>query len=217
MIGFVIYKATNLKNGKVYIGATIKDAEQRKKDHLLKAKSSSNLKFHKAISTYGAEAFKWSQIDTAVNNDDLAQKEKEYILKYNSKEDGYNSDEGGGIQKTVYQYDIINGRLLHKYSNLTDAGNAINATKQDLSKVCLSVGKFYKGFYWSYDYVDKFIPQKDYRRKSVSKYTIDDNLFIKKYNSIIEAHKDTGVNKSCIAKVCRKERKTAGGFIWKYN
>jgi group I intron endonuclease len=215
MLGFIIYKAENTKNGYVYVGATTKSLEGRKKDHLQRVDKSYSGTFQEAISTYGAGAFSWEQIDTAINNDELAQKEKEYILKYNSKEDGYNSDAGGGIQKTVYQYDTITGRLVNKYPNLTDAGKVINATKQDLSKVCLSVNKVSNGFYWSYEYKEPFVPSIDVRKKAVLQLT-KRGEFVKMFESVSEASRQTGFNKSCIAKVCRGGRKSSGGYLWKF-
>ena len=212
----VVYKVTNGENGNVYVGATRKSIDERKKDHIIKANSNSLNKFHSAINTYGEESFKWEQIDTAINNDELAQKEKEYILKYNSKEEGYNSDEGGGIQKTVYQYDIITGKLLNKYSNLTDAGNVINLTKQHLSNVCLGVNKAFRGYYWSYEYKEPFASDVDNRKKKVSKYSLE-GILIETYKSIAEASKITRINKTSIAKVCRGERKSSGNFLWKFS
>lgn len=211
----IVYKVTNEENGDVYIGATTKSINERKKDHINKSNKNSLNKFHTAIKTFGEESFKWEQVDTANSNDELAKKEKTYIIKYDSKENGYNSDGGGGFKKTVYQYDIVDGKLLNKYDNLTDAGKVINVTKQDLSKVCLSVGKVCKGFYWSYDYKEPFEPNKDCRKKKVFKYSLD-GTFLESYSSVSDASKSTGINKSCIAKACRGERKTSGGFIWKY-
>ena len=75
----IIYKATNSVNGFVYVGATTKTIRDRKKDHLSKATSGESGKFQEAISTYGAEAFFWEQIDTASSIDELALKEKQYI------------------------------------------------------------------------------------------------------------------------------------------
>jgi hypothetical protein len=212
---YVIYKATNIITNMVYIGATTKSIEERRKDQIKKSKQGVTRKVYKAISTYGIEAFKWDQIDTALTIDELANKEKEYVLQYDSKVNGYNSDIGGGIQKTVYQYDTLTGVLVNKYSSLTDASATVGLNKQDLSSVCLSVNKASKGFYWAYDCYDIFPLAKDKRRKKVAQYTLEGKFF-KEFNSVAEASKYSGCNKTSIAKVCREERKTCGGFIWKY-
>ncbi len=215
MVKGIVYKVVNNETKQVYVGITTKSLEERKKDHLKKAKNGNSFEFQNAIATYGEEVFKWEQIDTATSTDELAKKEKEYILEFNSKQEGYNSDSGGGIKKSVYQYDIHTGDLINKYPNLTVAGNVINAKKKDLSEVCLSVNKLYKGFYWSYDFVDNFIPLKDKRKKIIQKLSLDGD-FIKEFNSVSEASKQTGCNKTSIAKVCRGERKSSGGYLWKY-
>lgn len=212
----IIYKVTNKESEEVYVGITTKSLQERKKDHLKKSKKGKSYAFQNAIATYGADAFIWEQIDTSVTTDELAKKEKEYILEYNSKEEGYNSDSGGGIQKTVYQYDITTGELVSKYANLTLAGAVIGLNKQDLSSVCLSVNKSSGGFYWSYDYYDKFPLPKDKRRKKVSQYTLE-GKFVNEFESVSEASKQSGCNKTSIAKVCRGERNCCGGFYWKYN
>ena len=164
----IIYKVTNKETEDVYVGITTKSIQERKKDHLKKSKKGKSYAFQNAIGTYGADAFKWEQIDTAVTTDELAKKEKEYILKYNSKEDGYNSDEGGGIKKTVYKYDIISGKLLQKYDDLDSASRTVNSNKKQISKICLSVNQKYRGYFWSYKYEEPFIPNIDSRKKSSS-------------------------------------------------
>ena len=52
---------------------------------------------------------------------------------------------------------------------------------------------------------------------SVSQYTLS-NVFIKEYESLLDAEKETGIYNGHISGVCRgiRERKTAGGYIWKY-
>ena len=212
---YIVYKAQNLENGLVYIGATTKDIDVRRRDHIKKSNSENRNEFQEAISTYGAEAFIWEEIATAASVDELAQVEQKYIFEYNSKKEGYNESIGGEFQKTVYQYSIDDGSLVEKYDCLENAGNAVNANKKQLSKVCLSVNKFYQGYYWSYVYKEPFELTIDERKKRVSQLT-EDGIHIKTFNSVNEANRCTEINKTSIAKVCRGERKTAGGYYWKY-
>jgi len=51
--------------------------------------------------------------------------------------------------------------------------------------------------------------------KKVNQYTLD-GIFIKTFDSIIEASNETGTNDRRISDVCRGKRKTSGGFIWNY-
>jgi group I intron endonuclease len=51
--------------------------------------------------------------------------------------------------------------------------------------------------------------------KPISQYT-KDNILVKEYCSIAEAHRTSGVKKSNIQMVLSGKNKTAGGFIWKY-
>jgi group I intron endonuclease len=212
----IIYKVENNLNGKIYIGSTRMDITSRKKDHLRKANNGNVVKFYEAIITYGDEAFKWEQIDTANSIDELAQKEKRYIIKYNSKLNGYNSDSGGGFKKTVYKYDLESRELVESFKCLDDAGESVGATRRQISRACLNVNQIYEGFYWSYDKFNVFEPRQDQRKKLVCQYTLD-NIQIALFSSIAEASTATGVNKSCIAKVCRGERKTAGGYYFNYS
>ena len=209
----IVYKVTLKESNKSYIGVTTKGLETRKNDHVKKSKKGKSYAFQHAIATYGAEAFKWEQIDTACSIDELAKKEKAYILKYNAKEEGFNSDNGGGIQKTIYQYDQ-NKNLIDSFSCLTSAGNAVSAAKSGISKAALGISKTCKGYYWSYSSSSpKYI--NDNRRKVVHQLTMEGE-FVSEYESVSEASKQTGYNKTSIAKVCRRERKSSGGYHWKY-
>ena len=63
--------------------------------------------------------------------------------------------------------------------------------------------------------MDTFIPQKDVRRKIVQQYSLEGE-FINEYKSVSEASKQTNFNKTSIAKVCRGDRKSCGGYYWKF-
>jgi group I intron endonuclease len=92
----IIYKATNLINGKVYIGLTKKKLEERIKEHIKesKAKRRNNF-FYNAIRKYGIENFKWEIIDTALNYENLKIKEKYWIAEYKNTNELYNMTDGG--------------------------------------------------------------------------------------------------------------------------
>src|SRR5690606_25091730 len=105
------------KTNESHIGSTGDSLEKRKNDHIQKAKKGCGYKLQEAIGTYGAEAFSWEQIDTASSINELAEKEKHYIIEYDSLEKGYNADSGGGFKKNVYQYNMTDGTLIAVYES----------------------------------------------------------------------------------------------------
>jgi len=212
---YIVYKAQNEHTGEVYIGATKNSIHQRKLDHQERAERGEKGQFQEAIGTYGPEAFIWTQIDTASTTDELAQKEKEYIVHYDSKENGFNSDAGGGIQKTVYQYSIEDGSLVNTYDCLSSAAKAVGCKKTSIGNVCTGQNKSCKGYHWSYLSSTSPIKLKDKRRKTVIQMDLDGRILYE-YKSVAEASRQTGVSKTCISKVCRGERRKSGGFLWKY-
>jgi group I intron endonuclease len=92
----IIYKATNIINNKVYIGQTTHSLEDRKGNHVCKAKSPKYY-FHESLNKYGQDNFIWEIIDEAYSFEELNEKEKEWIWLYysNNREHGYNMTEGG--------------------------------------------------------------------------------------------------------------------------
>lgn len=213
---YIIYKAQNTFTGETYIGATTKSIEERKADHLSKAERGLGSNFQEAIGTYGSDTFNWEQIDIASNINELAKKEAEYILKFNSFKAGYNQNKGsGGFKKKVYQYSLETGELLNSYDDLTCAGNAVNATKKSISNVCLHIDKTCKGYYWSYSSTDDSYSSSDLRKKEVIQYNLKGEEQVR-FVSASEASRKTGVSKTCITRCCRGEREQTGGFLWEY-
>lgn len=52
-------------------------------------------------------------------------------------------------------------------------------------------------------------------KKKVEQYSLNGE-YIATYNSLNEARRETGIDNSCISKVCAGSRSQAGNFIWKY-
>lgn len=92
---FYIYKITNTKNGKFYIGKT-EDLSRRWSDHKYKAKSGKT-HLYNAICKYGEDTFDIEEIDSHENEDVAYALEKHWIEKLDSRNPdiGYNLAEGG--------------------------------------------------------------------------------------------------------------------------
>lgn len=93
MIG--IYKITNKKTGKSYIGQS-NDIERRFKEHQQKG-ASSRISLDVAIQKYGKDAFDYEIIEEC-SLSQLNEKEEYYIQLYDTKNNGYNCNDGGNQQ-----------------------------------------------------------------------------------------------------------------------
>ena len=96
----IIYKVTNLVNGKIYIGRTISTLKKRKLSHYGIAYDSrvgpgTNCPFYKALREFGKRNFKWEVLDKSLFQETLVILEAYYIKKFNSKyPNGYNGRHG---------------------------------------------------------------------------------------------------------------------------
>lgn len=98
MVGY-IYRITNVKTGKCYVGIT-EDFKRRKKKHRaeLNCHIHHSPKLQNAWDYWGEENFEWTVREVEIScYDDLYELEIEEIKKYNSYEDGYNCNSGEKI------------------------------------------------------------------------------------------------------------------------
>lgn len=97
-----LYIIKNTVNDKVYIGKTYNTIEQRFKEHKQDARRESRKhnKFQRAIRKYGEENF-YIELLGQFEEGLLEDKEIEYIAKYDSYHNGYNSTLGGDSGKRL--------------------------------------------------------------------------------------------------------------------
>lgn len=57
--------------------------------------------------------------------------------------------------------------------------------------------------------------KEHHNSKAVCQYSLQD-VFIKQFDSIMDAKRETGVNDTSISLCCRNKQKTSGNYIWKY-
>lgn len=101
MIG--IYKITNKINGKVYIGQSV-DITTRWKQEINAAKRGEQYPLYRAFRKYGIENFDFSILEECPTKK-LDERERFYIKKFNSVNDGYNIQYGGKAGSKKIDYD----------------------------------------------------------------------------------------------------------------
>lgn len=208
-----IYLVWNIFTAQFYVGSTTKEIKGRILDHFQKSAKKVDNKFHKAIENYGSQAFDYLWIDFTDTTDELAQKEIYYIEAYNSVQNGYNSDRGGGFRKTIYQFELNNPEPIATYVTLEEAANAVNASRKTISNACLGSLKSAKGFLWSY--TPEYPKVEDKRSKIVYQYDLD-GLLLATFSSAREASKQLDIGLSSITRCCRGERKQTSGYKFSY-
>lgn len=118
-----IYCWTNKTNNKKYIGLS-KDIYKRWIKHIQNANLGVKGKFYNAVRKYSESTFIKEILeicDINISNNDLLEKEKTYILKFDTLKNGYN---------TVLDY----GNTITYNPNKIDIGNKISKTKKELNK-----------------------------------------------------------------------------------
>lgn len=196
-MSWIIYKHTNLQNGKVYIGQTC----QRPEDRWLNGHGYPNNKhFDRAIKKYGWKTGFSHEIlvENIPTLEEANKLEIEYIEKYNSyvkspNSNGYNLTKGGdnrdNFSKIVLQIDD-DFNIVNSYVSIGAAGRAIgDYGGTGVSACCRRINAKCKGFYFCYadDYNTNWRPKEDEHSKPV--ICLDTG---KHYDRINDYEKETG-------------------------
>jgi len=102
---YSVYQITNTVNGKVYIGYTHKSVDDRFQEHL-KLADKLDTKWYRAIRKYGAGAFVPICLYQTPHLPDACEKERLFIVEYQSSKFGYNTHEGGMGGNTGAYYKV---------------------------------------------------------------------------------------------------------------
>ena len=92
----IVYKITNLLNGKVYIGLTIRTMKLRKYIMLEESNRLTQGLLYAAIRKYGKHNFEWIVLEKCSTTKEMYDKREHYITLYNSMniKRGYNCHSG---------------------------------------------------------------------------------------------------------------------------
>lgn len=207
----VIYKITNIKNNKIYIGYSTKSAQYRLIKHFNEADSKIDTTYlNNAIRKHGRENFVVEDLDTAITIEELKQKEIYYIKLYNSRDKkiGYNLSEGGdgtpGVLKSAETREKIRQKALGRKLS--------EETKRKMSNT-KKTGNY------SFEIGIKNCKQHNLKTsKKVEKYDLNMNK-LQEYNSISETVKDNNIDRSGITTYLNSNKFEQGkpykGFLYK--
>lgn len=222
---FTVYKHTT-PNGKVYIGITSQKVENRwgcGKGY------SKNKFFTNAIIKYGWENIKHEIICENLTKDEAEVKEIELIKKYNSTDRnfGYNISNGGFIVRLGIKHTDETKKKISLSCTGHKKSEEQNKRQSERQKGktpiwCLPFAHSEKANKKRRETImrkgclkGKNLGSKSARAKKVKMFDLNGN-YIKTFNAFSEAQKETNINYSSIVKVCRGQRKSAGGFFWQY-
>ena len=231
-MNYIVYKTTNLINGKIYVGVHRTNPDifdgyigcgVSKKD-----KKKKKLKgFPKAVQKYGYENFKRETLfiypDTEKGRILAYQKEKEIVNEeFVKRIDTYNLVRGGEIQisdslrKEIAQYSI-EGKFIRTWSSINEASQMLNIP--NISQNLTGVSKYSGNFQWKYFNGDTSdIEPVNLKEKTVYQFDLSGNL-IKVWKSSSEASLQftnsnsarVAINNNCLGKVNK-----AYGYYWSY-
>lgn len=213
-----IYKITNDINQRIYIGMTERTIKERFKEHCqeYKRERAEKRPLYSAMKKYGIEHF---HVELVEETDNPEEREQYWIEFYNSYKEGYNATLGGDGRSHINQDEIE--KILEAYNRLGTVVAVKRETGHDVS--CISRLLKQAG-------VQVVTSQEISRKKlskSITQYTKDTHEALQTFNSTVDAAQWCYENKKCsilysgvrshIAEVANGKRKSAYGYVWKYN
>ena len=121
----------------------------------------------------------------------------------------------------------LNGDFIATYNSLIEAANGNKAEAHSIGQCCKGKLQTALGYQWKYynDNTNNILPAKNFKlyKRKVLQYSKDNNQ-LNSFGSLIEAASTLTNDKTKIktisnqiGQVCKSNRKTAYGYIWKYD
>jgi group I intron endonuclease len=219
-----VYKITNNKNRKIYIGITNQGATtNRWYKHCSDANCGSDFPIHNAIRKYGRDNFQIEVIETVDDVEVLKEREIYWIKFYDSynRKIGYNLTFGGDGTFGRFHSEETKDKIRQKHLGRKSSLETRN--KQSIS---------HKNRKYDHEEMSARAKQGNKKRWSNLNNRINQSVnninnkvilqfdremvFIKEYRSASEAARNIGKTHGNITSCALGKLKTAYGFIWKY-
>lgn len=202
---YSVYVLT-VPDGKAYVGATSTSVEERWNNG---NGYRSNKGLWDAILHYGWAQVTKSVVATGLSEDEASELEKHYIKLLGSTDPdrGFNKELGGIKSQKIISEESREkmrqaslGEKNHNYGTHFSETHrqrisASNTGKKRSEKTCVRIGES--------------------KKKTVLQYTAGGE-FIATFRCARDAASQTGAQPGHISKVCKGQRHTAGGYVWKF-
>lgn len=215
---YIVYKTTNLVNGKIYIGVH-KTLTPYEFDGCIgngiymnsKSRCNKNYVFHRAVLKYGLENFKRETLQVFDKEEDAYNLEKELVNEeFINSPNTYNMVLGGCggdrnvMAKKCYKYDL-NGNYICGYNSKYEAARDINSALCLVSHCIKNKCKCHN-FYFSeekFDVLDLSKYKTDTNRIRIYQYSFDGDYECE-YESLSEAARQLKTSTSEISRSIRR-------------
>lgn len=226
---WIVYKHTS-PSKKVYIGITHQKPELRWRDG---KGYQYNLHFWKAIQKYGWENFDHEIVAEGLTEEEATALEKELVATYKSakKQNGYNVAEGGHVLSEESRRKISRSRIERGFVPWSKGKHLSAETRAKISNALKGKKRTYpltelesehrrrskigalNPNYGKPMEITKKQMLIDLNSKAVVQITGNKEIV---HKSATEAGRTLGIFPGNITRVCKRQRKTAGGYQWKY-
>ena len=115
---------------------------------------------------------------------------------------------------SVQMIDAKTGQVIETYNSVREAAEITKITPSNISMVCTGQRKTAGGYKWQY--VKNGSIHRNKKTKAVYMISASTHKILKKFTSVREASLQTGFYEGSIRKVCVGNRKSAHGYIWRY-
>ena len=115
-----------------------------------------------------------------------------------------------------------NGQFVKRYNSISEAAEEVSGKGSNISRCCNKVRgyKILYGYIWRWEneplQISEVKKLYDYKTESVLQFD-SMGIYIKTFDSITDAAKETCSPRTKIILSCQRKRQTAGGFIWRYD
>ena len=222
-----IYVRTNKVNGKKYVGQTV-DLNGRQNNWKCLSCCYGGKAINNARKKYGIDAFDF-EILKECEDDELNYWETYYIKELNTQRPyGYNMTEGG--DKAMYGYspsevtkkkisEALKGEKNGMYGKHHSEESRrkmgeIKKGKHLSEEHKKKISKGHKGITFTEEHKNKI--RESQHTKTIFQLDKNTNEIIAEFISIAEAHRQLGISNCHISQCCLGQRKSCGGFKWRY-